>query len=631
MGESPDNRPIKHICTGLLAHVDAGKTTLSEQLLYRAGALRQAGRVDEGSALLDADALERRRGITIYLGLASFDWNGQAFTLLDTPGHADFSAETERAIAALDAAVVVVSAVEGVQAQTETVWELLRDSGVPVLFFINKTDRDGADVLGVLAQLQDELGAPVCRYKDGEPLMEFLAGLDDTLLEQYLEEGRIETASAAARLFAENRFCPVLCGAALKGEGVEPLLDALAALVRTKTPPARVVAPFRIRHDESGARLTFLRVTGGTLSAKEMIDGEKISELRVYNGEKFKSVQSVADGTVCAALGLSLPLPVSGRIQPVLTAAVETVADRETVRRALAFLTDEDPLLAASYRADLEQFQVQVMGAVQLEVLQEVLRARFGIEATFGKGRPLYRETIAGAVTGYGHFEPLRHYAEVHLRLEPAPRGSGISFDSACPTDALPTHFQNLIRTHVFEKTHRGVLTGAPLTDVHITLLAGRAHEKHTEGGDFREATWRAIRQGLEQAESVLLEPYYAFETRCRAEYAGRVLASLQRMGCTFAPVDAGEGRFAARGRGAAAVLAGYAADFAAETGGTGRLRLTFDGYEPVQAQEQVVAAIGYDRVRDTENPSHSIFCKKGAGYPVAWQDVPAYIHIKTR
>lgn len=614
---------------GILAHVDAGKTTLSEQILFRTGARRAAGRVDEGSAFLDSDTLEKQRGITIYLGLACFTHAGQTFTLLDTPGHADFSAETERAVAVMDAAVVVVSAVEGVQAQTEAVYRLLRESEVPVVFFINKTDRSGADVAKAVRQLQAELRAPACLYAQSESCAEFLAGLDDALLEQYLERGSLEIAPAAARLFRENRYCPVLCGAALRGEGVDALLDMLAAFVRTKAPRERTVTPFRIRHDAAGARLTFVRVTGGTLAAKELVGGEKINELRVYNGEKYQSVPSVEDGAICAATGLSLALPVSGRVQPVLTATVETAADREQTRRALNLLSDEDPLLAAHWREDLGKFQVQVMGAIQLEVLQQVLLTRFGIEASFGKGMPLYRETIAEPVIGYGHFEPLRHYAEVHLRLEPAPRGSGITFESVCPTDVLAKNWQNLVEHHIFEKQHRGVLTCSPLTDVHITLLTGRAHEKHTEGGDFREATWRAVRQGLEQAQNVLLEPYYAFEAVCRADYAGRVLGSLQRMGCDFAPVDADEGRFAVRGRGAVAAFVEYAADFAAETGGTGRLRLKFDGYEPVKDQDAVVAAAGYDRVRDTENTSTSIFCKKGAGYPVKWYDVPASIHCK--
>lgn len=615
---------------GILAHVDAGKTTLSEQILYRAGVRRTPGRVDEGTALLDADEIERRRGITVFLGLAPFTLDGQEFTLLDTPGHADFSAETERAIAAMDAAVVVVSAVEGVQAQTEALWELLREKGVPTLFFINKTDREGADAARVTGALQTELRAPACLYEESERAAEFLAGLDDALLEAYLEQGGFAVRTAAARLFREARYCPVLCGAALRGEGVDELLAALSYLVERRPAHTRTITPFRIRHEAGfGARLTFVRVTGGPLRAKEVWNGEKISELRVYTGEKFVTVPEVEDGAVCAATGLTLPLPTAGAVQPVLTAQVETTADRDEVRRALDTLTDEDPLLAANWRADTGRFEVQAMGEIQLEVLGEVLRTRFGIEAAFSEGRPLYRETILNAVTGYGHYEPLRHYAEVHLRLAPGERGGGVTFDSACPTDVLPAQFQHAVRTHLFEKPLRGVLTGAPLTDVHITLLTGRAHEKHTEGGDFREATRRAVRQGLMQAESRLLEPYYAFTVRCGADSAGRVLAALQRMGCDFTPMDAGEGRFGASGRGPAAPLAGYARELAADTGGTGRLRLAFDGYEPVREQDQAVAAVGYDPARDTENPAHSVFCKKGAGYPVPWDEVPLMIHCK--
>lgn len=615
---------------GILAHVDAGKTTLSEQILYRAGVRRTLGRVDEGTALLDADEIERKRGITVFLGLAPFSFGGEDYTLIDTPGHADFSAETERAIAVMDAAILVVSAVEGVQAQTEALWELLRAKGVPTLFFLNKTDREGADVARVIGALQQELDAPAYFYEESEQAAEYLAGLDETLLEDYLEGNGFAFLPAAARLFREARYCPVLCGAALRGDGVDGLLAALRHLVEQRRADTRTVTPFRIRHEAgSGARLTFLRVTGGPLRAKEVVNGEKISELRVYTGERFTTVPEVEDGAVCAATGLTLPLPVAASIQPVLTAQIESAADPSELRRALDTLTDEDPLLGANWRADTGRFEIQAMGEIQLEVLGEVLRSRFGIEACFSEGRPLYRETILDTVTGYGHYEPLRHYAEVHLRLSPGQRGSGVTFDSACPTDVLPAQFQHAVRTHLFEKPLRGVLAGAPLTDVRITLLTGRAHEKHTEGGDFREATRRAVRQGLMQAQSQLLEPYYAFTVRCGADSAGRVLAALQRMGCDFAPVDAGEGRFGAQGRGPAAPLAGYARTLAADTGGTGRLRLAFDGYEPVSDQQAAVDAIGYDCERDTENPAHSVFCKKGAGYPVPWDEVPDMIHCK--
>lgn len=645
---------------GVLAHVDAGKTTLSEQILFHAGRLRAPGRVDEQTAFLDHQEIERRRGITVFADQAELTLGGRPFTLIDTPGHVDFSGEMERCLSVLDCAVLVVSSVEGVQAHTQTVWELLRKQGVPTMVFLNKTDRAGADRQKVWGQLE-RLGA-VC--VDGPGLMgesgeaesaaEVLAGLDDGLLERFLSTGydREIWLDVGNRLFAEGRICPVFAGSALQGEGIEPLLDGLRLLA--PLPRGNPEAPFsgrvyKVRH-EKGGRVVFLKVEQGTLHPKEVIavpergengGAEKCNELRCYSGERFALLSGVGPGTLCAVTGVQTLRPGDragegaaeggcGVLRPLLSSRV-LYADSIPARTMLARfreLEDEEPLLGVDWNERLQELSVHVMGEVQLEVLTELFRQRFGEEIRFGPCSVLYGETLAAPVVGCGHFEPLRHYAEVHLRLEPAPRGSGISFASQCQLDDLSSSWQNLVRTHVLEKQHLGVLTGSPLMDVTITLLSGRSHLKHTEGGDFREATYRAIRQGLMHAESLLLEPWYAFTAEVEFSELGRVQADVQRMGGTCeAPEEAG-GRVRLRGRAPLAQMMDYPRALTAFTKGKGRISFLFDGYEPCREQDKIVEEWGYDPERDVENTPDSVFCSHGAGFPVKWREAPAYMHL---
>lgn len=613
---------------GILAHVDAGKTTLSEQLLYQAGALRALGR--KGNTFLDSNQLEKSRGITIYMGLAEFSWGDSQFTLLDTPGHVDFSSEMERAVSVLDCAVVVVSCVDGVQAHTETIWHILLKAHVPVLFFLNKADRPGACPERTLDNLRTQLGAPAAFYQESEECAAFLAERDDELMERYLAEDMDRRAwrKAVRRLFLSGGFCPVFCGSALTGEGIKELLNGLDALAQAKE-DGFSIRPFRVRYDSKGVRLTFLKVIGGEIQAKQEIFGEKADELRIYNGDKFRSVQKAEAGSICAAVGLTAKIQNDSQCPPLLTVSVYPDGQTELykMQRAIRILAEEDPSLEASLEG--ESCQIHVMGEMQLEILADTLKQRYDVSVRFGEAQICYRETIAKPVIGLGHYEPLRHYAEVHLRLSPGERGSGIVFDSACSADVLPASYQSLVRTHVFEKEHRGILTCSPLTDIKITLLTGRAHEKHTEGGDFREATYRAIRQGLEQAEAILLEPWYSFRISCPEDVAGKLLSDLTLKSCVFEPEEAGNGRFAVKGKGPAACLMGYGAAFASFTHGLGRISLCYCEYAPCHNAQDVISRIGYDKTRDMVNTSTSIFCKKGAGFPVKWDEVPNYIHCK--
>ncbi len=637
------------ITLGFLAHVDAGKTTLCERILYQAGALRRLGRVDAQSAFLDSDPLERQRGITIFASEAGFVHRDTSFTLLDTPGHVDFSSEMERVLSVLDCAVVVVSAVEGIQPHTETIWQLLSDHNIPTFFFLNKTDRPGADPAGVLASLKARFSPAVCDLAHGfsTDAVERIAESDDDLLAHYFEEGYQPSLwlPAARRLIAFRRLFPCFCGSALSGQGVEALMDALSSLL---APPPVLEGPlqaraFRVRYDAKGVRWVHLRILQGTLAPKQAVGREKVHELRVFQGDRSQPASLAKAGEVCAVSGLSLraggaiglpglPQP---RLQPALSAEVLYPDDVAPQRVATAFgqLEEEDPLLRVAFDDQTHRLHIQLMGKIQLEVLSAQVPQRFGFPVSFGPCRIVYRETIAKPVCGYGHFEPLRHYAEVHLRLEPGQRGSGITFSSDCPTDLLGKNWQNLIRTHVFEKKHKGILTGSELCDVHITLLNGRAHIKHTEGGDFREATYRAIRQGLEQLAAaggcVLLEPYYSFEAAVQPEQLGRLMADLQRMECSFEPPVTEEDGVLLCGRGPAQALSGYGLEFISYTRGKGILSLSFDGYEPCAHPQQVIEEIGYDAKHDLQNPSFSVFCSHGAGFPVPWQEVPAYIHCK--
>ena len=650
MGEQTRaERPVKHICVGLLAHVDSGKTTLAEGLLYRAGALRRLGRVDHRDAFLDTDALERARGITIFAKQAVLTLPAAGsgpetcITLLDTPGHVDFSAEAERALQVLDYAVLVISGTDGVQAHTETLWKLLARYRVPTFVFVNKMDLPGADAAVRLRELRGRFGDG-CVDFTGEPDPEALALCSEPLMEEVLANGAPAPDTLAAAI-ARRQVFPCFFGAALRLEGLDRLLEALQAL--TRMPPvwpefgARV---FKISQDDAGTRLTWLKVTGGTLPVKAVLPGgEKADALRLYNGSKFRLVNAAVPGMVVAVAGPARTRPGQGLgaeadaeaplLEPVLNYRASCPgADPHTLLKALQTLEDEDPQLHVAWRDDLAEVHVQLMGEVQLEILQSILQSRFGLAVSFSEGGILYKETLTAAVEGIGHYEPLRHYAEVHLLLEPAPRGSGVQLAADCPPDTLAENWQRLVLTHLAERTHPGVLTGAPLADVKITLAAGRAHQKHTEGGDFRQATYRAVRQGLRTAAArgavQLLEPWYDFTLEPPAGAVGRAMADVQRMcGAFDAPETLGD-TARLRGRLPVATARGYAREVAAYTHGLGRWNVLPAGYDACHDAESVIAASGYDPAADVENPADSVFCSHGAGYTVPWDEVPARAHV---
>lgn len=640
---------MKKLVIGILAHVDAGKTTLSEALLYESGAIRRLGRVDHQDAFLDTDAMERERGITIFSKQAVLPLEGTEVTLLDTPGHVDFSAETERTLRVLDCAVLVVSGTDGVQAHTRTLWRLLERYGVPVLLFVNKMDLAGADRTAVLEELRQRLGAGCVDFGAApEQVAEEAAVCGEAALEEFLETGAV-TDGTLRQLVGERALFPCFFGSALKLEGVKALLEGLERYAPAPAYPAEFGARvYKISRDGQGARLTHLKVTGGTLRVKDLLRGpggaweEKADQLRIYSGAKFKTVEEAPAGTVVAVTGLSRSLPGEGLgfegqwtgpvLSPVLTYQVQLAegTDPHTALMKLRQLEEEDPQLHVSWSEAAKELRVQLMGEVQLEILGRLLRDRFGMEVTFGTGAILYRETIAAPAIGIGHFEPLRHYAEVHLLLEPLPRGSGLVFASRCPEDQLDRNWQRLILTHLAEKEHLGVLTGSPITDLKITLLAGRAHDKHTEGGDFRQATYRAVRQGLMSAQSVLLEPWYTFRLELPAAQVGRAMSDLQRMnGETDPPETFGEETVLA-GAAPVAALRDYAREVTAYTRGQGRLFCQNGGYRPCADQEAVVEALCYDPDRDVENTADSVFCAHGAGYNVKWDQVPAMAHVSS-
>ena len=642
---------MRKLAAGILAHVDAGKTTLSEALLYRGGSIRRLGRVDHGDAFLDTDAMERQRGITIFSKQAVLPLETLEVTLLDTPGHVDFSAEAERVLRVLDCAVLVVSGADGVQAHTRTLWKLLERYGVPVFLFVNKMDLAGADRAALLAELRRRLdGGCVDFSLPPEQLAEEAAVCDETVLERYLDSGALPDGDITA-MIAGRRLFPCLFGSALKLEGVDELLSALERYAPVPTYPADFGARvFKIARDSQGKRLTCLKVTGGTLRVKDLLTNrrpglpeeqvwsEKADQIRVYSGAKFRPVEEAPAGTVAAVTGLSHTRPGDGLgfegswagpvLEPVLAYRVipEDGTDPHTALERLRQLEEEDPQLHVAASGD--ELRVQLMGQVQMEILQRLARDRFGMEISFGSGSVRYRETIAAPVVGIGHFEPLRHYAEVHLLLEPGPRGSGLTLASACPTDVLDLNWQRLIFTHLAEKEHLGVLTGSPITDMKITLLTGRAHEKHTEGGDFRQATYRAVRQGLMQAESVLLEPWYDFRLELPAAQAGRAISDIQRMNGETAPPETVGEETVITGSVPVAALGDYAREVAAYTRGLGRLSCTPGGCRPCAEAEAVIAALAYDPERDVENTPDSVFCAHGGGYTVPWNEVPARAHL---
>ena len=637
----------RRLVLGIFAQVDAGKTTLSEALLYKTGALRTLGRVDRGDTHLDTHELERARGITIFSKQARFETERLAVTLLDTPGHADFAPEAERVMPVIDCALLLVSGTDGVQGHTLTLWRLLQHYGVPVVLFFNKMDLPGADRAALLADARTALSDRCAALDDAESV----ALSSEALLEHFLNTGALDDALAADAV-AKRELFPCLFGSARQLDGIDELLRALEHLAPVPVYPAELSARvYQIAHDPQGNRLTFLKVTGGTLAVRSAVrchrpDGEpleaKVTQLRLYSGAEFEAVQQVPAGDVCAALGLSGLLagdtlgdaaPDRGAaLEPVMSYCIRLPADLDPqlALPKLRLLEEEEPQLRMVWDARLREIRVQLMGAVQLEILQSLIRMRFGWDVTFDTGRISYRETIAAPVEGVGHFEPLRHYAEVHLILAPLPQGSGLVFDTVCSEDVLDRNWQRLILTHLQEKQHLGVLTGSPVTDLRITLAAGRAHLKHTEGGDFRQATYRAVRQGLMKAESILLEPYYAFRLTVPPEQIGRAISDIRAKSGSFDPPVETPGGTLLQGRAPVSELRDYARDVAAYTRGRGRLSCEVAGYFPCHNTEAVVAALAYDPAADLENTPDSVFCSHGAGITIPWDQVEENMHLES-
>ena len=641
-----------HISAGLLAHVDAGKTTLSEALLYVTGTRRTLGRVDHRDAYLDTHDLERARGITIFSKQARLATDKLDITLVDTPGHVDFAAEAERVMPILDCAVLVISGTDGIQAHTVTLWRLLERYQVPVFLFINKMDLPGKTDAEILSQLQAQLSPGCINFTaSDEEIAEAAAMCDEALLETYLETGIVTDANLRG-LIESRRVFPCCFGSALKLQGVDMLVDILERFSPEKTYSSDFGARiYKISRDPQGNRLTWLKVTGGSLRVRTPIRyvnqkgdavEEKAIQLRLYSGDKFTAPEEVTAGTVCAVTGLTqtyigqgLGVEKSGAaplMEPVMTyrVALPKGADPAVVLPKLRQLEEEDPQLHILWDDRLKQIHVQIMGKVQLEIIRSLIQARFNLDVTLDSGRIYYKETIANTVEGVGHFEPLRHYAECHLLLEPLSPGSGLVFDTVCPTDVLDFQYQKLILTHLSEKTHVGVLTGAPITDMKITLLIGKAHLKHTEGGDFRQATYRAVRQGLMQAQSVLLEPWYDFTLTLPTEAVGRAITDIRAMSGEFDPPEAVGNVSTLKGTVPASELQDYADQVAAYTQGRGQLQIALRGYAPCHNAEAVIAEIGYDPEADLENPPDSVFCDHGAGFTVKWHKVSEYMHLES-
>ncbi len=639
----------KQIVLGILAHVDSGKTTLSEAMLYRAGVTRRLGRVDHKDAFLDTDALEKARGITIFSKQALLTAGDTDITLLDTPGHVDFSTETERTLQVLDYAVLVVSGTDGVQSHTETLWRLLRRYHVPTFVFVNKMDLPGMERQELLAQLNRRLGEGFVDFgAEQADRDEALALCDENLMDRMLDAGQLQDADLIPAIARRHVF-PCWFGAALKLEGVDALLDGLDRYTRSAPALEAFGAKvFKVSQDEQGARLTWLRVTGGELKVKAQLTGEadgepwaeKANQLRLYSGAKYTLTEAIGPGQVCAVTGLTKARPGEGLgaerdsdlpvLEPVLSYQVllPEGADVHAALGKLHRLEEEEPQLHVVWNETLGEIHVQLMGEIQLEVLRSLLAERFGLAVEFGPGGILYKETITEPMEGVGHYEPLRHYAEVHLKLEPLPRGSGMQFAADCREEVLDKNWQRLVLTHLEEKQHLGVLTGSPLTDVKITLIAGRAHLKHTEGGDFRQATYRAVRQGLMLAKSQLLEPWYAFRLEVPAENIGRAMSDIQRMEGTFDPPESGEETAVLTGFAPVSTMRSYPMEVVSYTRGRGHLSLTLDGYRPCHNAQEVIAAIGYEPEHDLDNPADSVFCAHGAGFVVPWDQVRSHMHV---
>lgn len=645
MNTTPENQQKKHICAALLAHVDAGKTTLSEALLYESGVIRTRGRVDHKDAFLDTSPLERERGITIFSKQACFSYGNMDVTMLDTPGHVDFSSEMERTLQVIDYAVLIISGTDGVQGHTETVWKLLQKYRIPTFFFVNKMDLPGADKAAVLKELQAKL-SPYCVdfTEEEEALYENVAMCEETLLETYLEEETFDLKKEVRRLVSGTLLYPCYFGSALQNEGVEALLEGLESY--TKMPEYQkefAGKVYKITRDDAGQRLTHMKLTGGELKLRDEIEGiGKVNEIRVYSGEKYTLQQEVKAGDICAVPGFTDTYAGQGvgkeadfcanQLAPVCNYQILLPEGTEEAIawRQLKQLEEEDPNLHLSWQAQTREIFIQPMGEVQLEVIKRMVSERYGMDIVFGSATILYRETIEDTVIGMGHFEPLRHYAEVHLKMEPLPRGSGLQFVTECSEDELDLNWQRLILTHLGEKEFTGVLTGSPITDIKFTLIAGRAHLKHTEGGDFRQATYRAVRQGLRQAKSRLLEPMYQFRMEVPMEQIGRVMSDVGKMHGTFRQQpDDGE-MSAIEGICPVASMAGYGTEFAAFTKGRGRMTLSFCGYEPCHNESEVVKNCKYDPDADVENTADSVFCAHGSGFVVPWNEVAKHVHVDT-
>ena len=650
---------VKRIVVGMLAHVDAGKTTLSEAMLYQGGRIRRLGRVDHGDAYLDTSDLERRRGITIFSKPAQLTYRDVDLTLVDTPGHVDFAAEMERTLSVLDYALLVIDATSGLEGYADTLWRLLARYGVPTFIFVNKLDAVGADATRILDACRHRW-SPGCfdlsRGLDCNDA-EDVALLDEGVMDEYLKSGCIADESLAG-LVADRRLFPCFFGSALRPDGVDALLEGLERYTISPVYGTEFGARvFKISHDDKGARLSWLKVTGGDLPVKSSLDtevgrptgdsgkadctgtNETVDQLRVYSGSTYTLTDCARAGGIVAATGLDLTRPGQGLgcegkdqtpiLEPVLTYAVVTEGlDPHPVLNALRILEDEDPLLHVVWQERLREIHLRLMGQVQLEVIQEELDRRFGIQVSFSQGGILYRETIAAPIEGVGHFEPLRHYAEVHLLLEPTEPGSGLSFASDCSLDRLDGNWQRLIMTHLAEKEHLGVLTGAPITDMRITLLDGRGHIKHTEGGDFRQATYRAVRQGLMKARNILLEPWYHFRLTIPQANLGRAMSDIYRMKGNFAEPQTDGDAVELEGDAPVSQMRDYAMEVSTYSHGCGHLTCVFNGYRPCQDQDAVMDAIGYDPESDLENTPDSVFCAHGAGYTVKWNRVEDFMHL---
>ena len=649
MGNTSGNKEKQYICIGLLAHVDAGKTTLAESLLYHTGAIRKMGRVDHQNAFLDTYELERARGITIFSKQAGFTLGDREVVLLDTPGHVDFSAEMERTLQILDYAVLIIGGTDGVQGHVETLWRLLRQYKIPVFLFINKMDQDGANSAEILKEIQDRLDEKCIDFTASQPQEEFMENLamcDETVLETYLEEGEI-SEKQIRELIARRKVFPCYFGSALKSQGIQEFLEGLETYTKVPDYPDTFGAKvYKISRDEKGSRLTHMKITGGSLKVKQVLSGEdweeKADQIRIYSGAGFEAVKEVPAGAVCAVTGLTRTHAGQGLgieqtsgeplLIPVLNYEIQLPEECDVHQMFLKLrqLEEEEPELHIVWNPQLNEIHAQVMGEVQIEILKNMIQERFGISVEFGSGNIVYKETIEEPVEGTGHFEPLRHYAEVHLLLEPGEPGSGLEFAVSCSEDMLDKNWQRLILTHLEEKAHKGVLTGSDITDMKITLVAGKAHLKHTEGGDFRQATYRAVRQGLRKARSVLLEPVYEYRLEVPSDMVGRTMTDIQKMYGTFQGPEIEGEMSVLTGVAPVVTMGGYQSEVTAYTRGRGRLSCTLKGYQPCHNAEEVIEAAGYEPDADMENPTGSVFCAHGAGFVVNWDEVDTYAHIQT-